>query len=123
MTKCERFKKVLDEIDVADCDALLGLLKFRRSLREFLRDSVSRELIEKIFEAARYAPSGANSQPWEFGVIEERDHTENSRAIRISDGGKGIVGGHSRKENADVPGGSVPGFRRSTSDEPFHRRC
>lgn len=73
MTKGERFKKVFDEIDVADYDALLGLLKFRRSVREFLRDPVSRELIEKILEAARYAPSGGNSQPWEFVVIEERE--------------------------------------------------
>lgn len=73
MTKGERFKKVFAEINVADYDALLGLFKFRRSVREFLRGPVSRELIEKILEAAHYAPSGGNSQPWEFVVIEERE--------------------------------------------------
>lgn len=73
MIKGEKFKKVFEELDVADYEALLGLFKFRRSVREFLGDPVPRELIEKILGAARYAPSAGNSQPWEFVVIEERE--------------------------------------------------
>src|SRR5579862_3038360 len=52
-------------------DAFLDVLQRRRSIRTgFLRDKpVPDELIEKILEAARWAPSAGNSQPWEFLVI------------------------------------------------------
>ena len=52
-------------------DAFLEVLQGRRSIRTgFLRDKpVPDKLIEKILEAARWAPSAGNSQPWEFLVI------------------------------------------------------
>ena len=52
-------------------DAFLEVHQRRRSIRTgFLRDKpVPDELIEKILEAARWAPSAGNSQPWEFLVI------------------------------------------------------
>jgi len=54
-------------------DAFLEVLQARRSIRTgFLRDKpVPDELIEKILEAARWAPSAGNSQPWEFLVIRD----------------------------------------------------
>lgn len=47
-------------------------IKDRRSIREYTSQDVSKELIEKIIDAARMAPSAGNTQPWEFMVI--RDH-------------------------------------------------
>ena len=52
-------------------DSLLDLVKKRRSIRRFKKDSVPKELIEKILEVARWAPSGFNLQPWEFVVVEK----------------------------------------------------
>jgi nitroreductase len=52
-----------------DYDQLLELVKQRRSIRSFKPDPVPDEYIDKIIEAARWAPSGANSQPWQFVVI------------------------------------------------------
>ena len=49
-----------------DYDSLLELVKNRRSIRKFKTDPVSDEHIDKILEVARQAPSGLNSQPWEF---------------------------------------------------------
>ena len=49
----------------------LKLLKHRRSIRKFKPDPVPDEYITKILEAARYAMSGANSQPWQFLVIKD----------------------------------------------------
>ena len=46
-------------------DALLA----RKSVRAFLDKSVARELIERILDAARHAPSGANTQPWQVAVV------------------------------------------------------
>ena len=37
---------------------------------------VSNELIGKILEAGRWAPSGLNNQPWKFAVIEDRGINE-----------------------------------------------
>lgn len=41
----------------------------RRSCRNFLPEPVSQDTIEKILEAAIWAPSPLNTQPWEFIVI------------------------------------------------------
>ncbi len=47
----------------------LELLKYRRSIRRFKPDAIPDEYITKILDAAHYAMSGANSQPWEFIVV------------------------------------------------------
>jgi len=44
-------------------------LRERRSTRAFRGKPVSRELIERILDAARFAPSGANIQPWQVAVV------------------------------------------------------
>ncbi len=44
-------------------------VKTRKSIRAFLEKEVSRSTIETILEAARYAPSGVNMQPWEVLVV------------------------------------------------------
>lgn len=49
----------------------LRLVKTRRSYRRFKPDPVSKEIILKVLEAARYSPSAANSQPWEFIVVQD----------------------------------------------------
>ncbi|MBA4397537.1 MAG: nitroreductase [Syntrophus sp. (in: bacteria)] len=48
-------------------------IKERRSCRKFLPDAVGEDLIEKILEAAVWAPSPANNQPWDFIVITSPD--------------------------------------------------
>jgi len=47
----------------------LELLRGRRSMRRFKADAVPRDYIENIVEAARWAMSGANAQPWEFVAV------------------------------------------------------
>lgn len=44
-------------------------LHARKSTRAFLDKPVSRETIEQILEAARWAPSGTNTQPWQVAVL------------------------------------------------------
>jgi nitroreductase len=56
-----------------DYDGLLDLVKTRRSIRAFTEDPIADDLVDKIIEAARWAPSGANSQPWEFIVIRQQE--------------------------------------------------
>jgi len=47
------------------------LVHERRSVRRYADRPVAREDILKCIEAARLAPSGCNSQPWHFIVIDE----------------------------------------------------
>ena len=52
-------------------DDFLELVKNRRSFRRFKPDPVPKDIIEKVLEAARNAPSAGNSQPWEFVVVQD----------------------------------------------------
>jgi nitroreductase len=55
-----------------DYDSFLDLVKHRRTIRRFRPDPIPDEYIDKIIEAARWAPSGFNMQPWEFVVIKDK---------------------------------------------------
>lgn len=48
---------------------LLELIKARRSIRAFTKTIPSRSLITECLEAATWAPSATNRQPWEFIVL------------------------------------------------------
>jgi len=48
---------------------IFDIFKLRRSIRSFTSEDVSEEQIEKIIDAARWAPSAGNIQPWEFVII------------------------------------------------------
>ena len=62
-------------------DEFLEFVKNRRSIRAFKPDPVPDEYIEKILEAARWAPSGINAQPWEFIVVKDKDTRYRIREI------------------------------------------
>ncbi|MGD0994196.1 MAG: nitroreductase family protein [Candidatus Bathyarchaeia archaeon] len=47
---------------------LLEIIKNRRSIRVFKKQDVPQDIIEKLLEAARWAPSAGNVQPWAFVV-------------------------------------------------------
>ena len=55
-----------------DYGDLVKLVKTRRSIRNFKTDSIPDEDVDRIIEVARWAPSGANSQPWEFIVLKDK---------------------------------------------------
>jgi 5,6-dimethylbenzimidazole synthase len=48
-------------------------IKNRRSCRDFLADQIEEEAVMKVIEAATWAPSPKNAQPWEFIVIKSQD--------------------------------------------------
>jgi 5,6-dimethylbenzimidazole synthase len=55
--------------DIESYEMLLKLVKTRHSVRKFKPDPIPEDTIDKILEVARWAMSGANSQPWEFIVV------------------------------------------------------
>ena len=52
-------------------DQFLKLVRARHTCRGFKPDPLPDGAVEKILEAARWAMSGANSQPWEFVVVRD----------------------------------------------------
>ena len=51
----------------------LECIKTRHSTRKFKTDQLSRELIDQVLDAGRYAPSGGNTQLTHFMVITNQD--------------------------------------------------
>lgn len=48
---------------------LIETINQRKSIRDFKPDPIERDVLKQILEIAVKAPSGVNSQPWEFAVI------------------------------------------------------
>ncbi len=53
-----------------DYETLLELLRTRRSVRAFLPEPLDPEILDKLIEAARWAPSAGNRQAWRFMAVE-----------------------------------------------------
>jgi nitroreductase len=56
------------------------LLRHRWSPRAFSTKPVSPEILRSLFEAARWAPSSSNYQPWAY-IVGNHDHPENFAKI------------------------------------------
>ncbi len=53
-----------------DSEILLDWIRSRRSIRRYLAQPVPRDVLDELLEAARWAPSAHNRQPWRFAIIE-----------------------------------------------------
>lgn len=48
---------------------VMEVIRGRRSVRAFKSEDVPSEIVEKLIDAARWAPSAGNIQPWKFIVV------------------------------------------------------
>lgn len=48
------------------------VIKTRRSVRRFLKKPVPVDVLGRVLEAARVAPSGGDRQPWRFVVVKDK---------------------------------------------------
>jgi nitroreductase len=64
-----------------ETEQLLSIIQKRRSVRVYKRGKVTERQLAIILEAARWAPSGANTQPWEFVVTRDRKKMKRVREI------------------------------------------
>ncbi len=55
---------------------IIDTIKSRRSVRDFTDKPVSKDKINTILNAGRWAPSGLNNQPWRYIVVQERGTIE-----------------------------------------------
>ena len=66
---------------MTDQIGLFEAMSTQRQITRFKKDPVPREAIDKIIEAATKAPSGGNTQPWEFVVITDPELISKIRLI------------------------------------------
>ncbi len=52
-------------------EAFWGLLRGRRSVRRYAAQPVPADLVDKLLEAAHWAPSAHNRQPWRFVLLND----------------------------------------------------
>ena len=75
---------------------LRDVVRARHSVRDFRPDPVPREVLERIVDAARLAPSSMNAQPWTFYVLTGRRAPVHRRDRRADDdpplGVHGVLG-------------------------------
>ncbi len=64
-----------------DSKEFLAIIHKRRSVRVYKSGKVTDQQLETMLEAARWAPSGANTQPWEFVVTRDREKMKKVRQI------------------------------------------
>ena len=63
---------------------VLEAIRTRRSIRKYKADAVDGKALETVLEAARWAPSWANTQCWRFIVVRD-DSTKNKLADTLNE--------------------------------------
>lgn len=91
-------------------DALDAVLRGRRSIRSYEDRPVPPELLERVLDAARHAPSPHHSVPWRFAVLVGQDAKEQ------------LAGAMGDRWRADLAGDGVPADQIEAEVAKSHRR-
>ena len=92
---------------------LLRLMSNQGTVRHFKPDPVSDEHLEKILQAARWAPSGANTQPWDFIIVRDPELKKKIAQIFVYTRQK------ARKEDKEFPHYTNEELRKRFTDSPI----
>jgi coenzyme F420-0:L-glutamate ligase / coenzyme F420-1:gamma-L-glutamate ligase len=80
-------------LDNATSELLIDWMRERRSIRRYRAEPLPDGLIQRLLDAARFAPSAHNRQPWRFALLDDERKRrlaaamgERLRADRTADG-------------------------------------
>ncbi|NVM00744.1 MAG: nitroreductase family protein, partial [Candidatus Helarchaeota archaeon] len=71
MEDVDTFPNVEYPENLVSYKSLFQLFRSKRSIRQYKKEKVPQEVLQKVFEAMRYAPSGANRRAWKYFVISD----------------------------------------------------
>jgi PPOX class probable F420-dependent enzyme len=94
---------------------VLGAIRGRRSVRRYLPREVPDEAVERVLEAARWAPSPHGRQPWRFAVV-RKDETK--RRLADAMGGEWRLNLEMDGQDAEMVQRRLEGSRRRLMDAP-----
>ena len=67
----ETFPGIDSPETIVESEKLLRLLRAKRSIRHYKKKKVPKELLEKVFESMRYAPSASNARKWRYVILSD----------------------------------------------------
>ncbi len=63
---------------------IIDAIKGRKSYRAFLAKDVDNKILYQVLEAARFAPSGTNTQPWHVNIVKGETKKKITDAILLA---------------------------------------
>ena len=86
---CTPIKRYMTEMDqniryTPEQQYLFKTIDNRRTVRQFKNDPVPNEHLMKILDAARFAPTAGNQQPWKFLVVRDKVILERLKDLTFS---------------------------------------
>ncbi|MFX0083663.1 MAG: nitroreductase family protein [Candidatus Hodarchaeota archaeon] len=72
----ETFPGIDSPKNIVNYDSIYKFIRAKRSTRRYKNKKVPKELIEKVFEAMRYAPSATNARAWRYVIISDPEKIE-----------------------------------------------
>lgn len=86
-----------------DYDTLFRIIRERRSIRHYKSETPNKDVILKLVDSARYAPSATNLQPWLFLIItngEVKQQMAEAVLLKLkkASSGEDVIGGKNLKE-------------------------
>ena len=94
---------------------VLDTIHGRRSVRRYLQKRVPEDLVERVLEAARWAPSPHGRQPWRFAVI-TREATRERLACAMGEEWRANL--EMDGQSAEIVEKRIQGSRRRLFDAP-----
>lgn len=89
MTNYESTDEKVVLMSEIDPETLLKAMKSRRTIRQFKPNPVEDEKIEKILEAGRYSPTGANRQMVSYTILGSKQREAEEICLNLFRKGKG----------------------------------
>jgi nitroreductase len=83
------YRRAVPERLPVDIEALLALAQYRRSVRWYLPDRVSRAVIDSAIEIGALAPSACNRQPYQFHILDDPELRD--QALSLPGGAAGFA--------------------------------
>lgn len=99
----------------AESQSLLDAMRGRRSVRRYLRKEVPKEVLDRVLEAARWAPSPHGRQPWRFAVVSNHETKERLAGAMGEDWRANL---QMDGQDADIVEKRLEGSRRRLLDAP-----
>lgn len=93
-------------------EELIEFLLTRRSIRKYRPDPVPLEIIRKVLDVARFAPSARNQQPWIFIVVTDKELKDKLASIYPW-----------RQPIADAPAGIAVACDKEASPNSYEQDC